>query len=113
MPESLKLTGINNPSLTVEFTDAITKTFDVWETGEKLNALVRDSEGLDADGKPKPYISIFDVTRLACGFRTAADAATSGDFTPNQQMCQMLRAKLDSIVEELPETKKLSKTPQK
>jgi hypothetical protein len=107
---AIKLTGITNPSIEIELPDGTKKVLDLWEIADKMESEGRKAREAAQQGT---FVSAWDVTRLAFGFPTEAEAQASGAFTPNQQMCQVLRAGHNDAVEAQPETKKILGMPLK
>lgn len=106
MSELIELSAIKNPVLAVKI-DGVAKEFDVWSTMEALEVEY---------GKlgPNPtLIENFDAARKAFGFPTSAESRAQNKPTITQQACQVLRAKLQEIVEGDESSKKLLATSQK
>ncbi|MDB5295209.1 MAG: hypothetical protein JWO31_1192 [Phycisphaerales bacterium] len=95
----IKLADVAKPTIDLELPDGGKRSYDLWELGERYNALdAATTAKAGADGSVD-LPAFYDGVRGLFGFPTLADAAkVEGTFTLSRGMCEHLRTVL---VEEL------------
>jgi hypothetical protein len=93
------LLEVKDPRFTVELPDKTVKSYDPWETVEKLQQV---------PANPNGSVFNFEEMRKAFGFPTAAEADTSGEFTPSRNALIEMSAALHVFIDNLEVSKKLA-----